>query len=100
VLSCRASEIRVPDRRRGGRAASRRSTDRSHNADHDAEHAYAAAWTLAPGERRSPRALAAVGLAGWAATALSLPVTPVVAGAAVLLAGAATYGVRARRLRA
>jgi hypothetical protein len=41
-----------------------------------------------------------VGLAGCAAMALSLPGTSVVAGAAVLLAGAATYGMRARRQRA
>jgi basic amino acid/polyamine antiporter, APA family len=49
--------------------------------------ANAAAWTLAPGERRWPRALAALGLAGCVLLACTLPARSVIAGALVLASG-------------
>ncbi|MGK5729413.1 APC family permease [Streptomyces sp. URMC 124] len=54
--------------------------------------ANAAAWTLTPEEGRPPRAVPITGLTGCAALAFALPATSVVAGSAVLAAGAAAYG--------
>jgi APA family basic amino acid/polyamine antiporter len=59
--------------------------------------ANAAAWTLGPAGRRWPRWRAGAGLAGCLVLAASLPVTSVLAGAAVLGAGAALWAVRAAR---
>jgi basic amino acid/polyamine antiporter, APA family len=59
--------------------------------------ANAAAWTLAPAGRRRVRWLAGAGVAGCLVLAASLPVTSVLAGAAVLGAGAAVWGVRSAR---
>jgi basic amino acid/polyamine antiporter, APA family len=59
--------------------------------------ANAAAWTLAPAQRRWPRWLAGTGVAGCLALAASLPATSVLAGAAVLGAGAAAWVVRSAR---
>ncbi|GGX29614.1 APC family permease [Streptomyces lomondensis] len=65
--------------------------------------ANASAWTLSPEEGRPARAIPVIGLIGCAALAFALPGTSVVAGAAVLAAGAGWYGVRrvtaARRTR-
>ncbi|THA56465.1 APC family permease [Streptomyces sp. A1136] len=57
--------------------------------------ANASAWTLDSGVK--DRAGAAVGLAGCVALACALPLASAVAGAAVLLSGAAVYAVRSRR---
>lgn len=57
--------------------------------------ANASAWTLDSGVK--DRAGAAVGLAGCVALACALPVASAIAGAAVLLSGAAVYAVRSRR---
>jgi APA family basic amino acid/polyamine antiporter len=59
--------------------------------------ANAAAWTLATAGRRRLRWLAGAGVAGCLVLAASLPVTSVLAGAAVLGAGAAVWGVRSAR---
>ncbi|MFD4829144.1 APC family permease [Streptomyces uncialis] len=59
--------------------------------------ANAAAWTLTPGEGRPPRLVPLVGLAGCGALAFALPVVSVISGAAVLVLGAAVYGVRKAR---
>ncbi|MFI7093630.1 APC family permease [Streptomyces lydicus] len=59
--------------------------------------ANAAALTLTAAEHRPPRVVPVVGLAGCLVLAFALPATAVVAGAAVLAAGAAAYGVRAVR---
>ncbi|HVG64563.1 MAG TPA: APC family permease [Actinomycetota bacterium] len=59
--------------------------------------ANAAALTLRPGERRWPRWLAGAGLAGCLLLAASLPVSSVLAGAAVLGIGAAVWVVRRGR---
>jgi basic amino acid/polyamine antiporter, APA family len=59
--------------------------------------ANAAAWTLGPGGRPRPRWLPAAGVAGCLALAASLPASSVLAGAAVLAAGAAVWAVRAAR---
>ncbi|MEU9947453.1 APC family permease [Streptomyces sp. NPDC047939] len=56
--------------------------------------ANAAAWTLAPFEGRPPRLVPVIGLAGCAALAFALPVATVISGAAVLVLGAAVYGLR------
>ncbi|NYI03938.1 APC family permease [Allostreptomyces psammosilenae] len=56
--------------------------------------ANASAWTLSRAEGRPPRAVPVVGLAGCLVLAFSLPLSSVLAGAAVLAAGAALYGVR------
>ncbi|MWA09112.1 APC family permease [Streptomyces sp. BA2] len=56
--------------------------------------ANAAAWTLAPGEGRPPRAVPVLGLAGCLLLAFSLPLSSTVSGAAVLAAGAVAYFVR------
>lgn len=58
----------------------------------------AAALTLSRRERRWPRALAALGLAGCVLVAVSLPVPSVVSGLAVLSLGLAVFGV-SRALR-
>jgi basic amino acid/polyamine antiporter, APA family len=56
--------------------------------------ANAAAWTLPPEQRRWPRALAAAGLVGCAALALTLPLPSVIAGGGLLLVGAGVYALR------
>ena len=67
--------------------------------------ANASAWTLRPDERRWPRWLAALGLGGCALLAFTLPLPSVLAGAAVLAAGAAIRAIprghrrRSRRRR-
>jgi APA family basic amino acid/polyamine antiporter len=53
--------------------------------------ANASAFTLAPGERRWPRALTVLGLAGCLVLAFSLPWESVVVGAAVVGAGAIAF---------
>jgi APA family basic amino acid/polyamine antiporter len=53
--------------------------------------ANAAAWRLAPDERRSPRWLSALGLAGCLTLACALPVASVLGGGIVLGAGALVY---------
>jgi APA family basic amino acid/polyamine antiporter len=58
--------------------------------------ANASAWTLGRDERRAPRAVAVAGVLGCAIVAFSLPATSVLAGAAVLLAGAAVWGAKER----
>ncbi|MFI0776910.1 APC family permease [Streptomyces sp. NPDC021212] len=58
--------------------------------------ANASAWTLMPAEGRPARAVPVVGLAGCVALAFALPLTSVVAGAAVIAAGAVAYGLRRR----
>ncbi|GAA4577052.1 APC family permease [Planotetraspora kaengkrachanensis] len=56
--------------------------------------ANAAAWTLAPAEGRPPRIVPVLGGVGCLVLAFALPLSSVVAGAAVLAVGAAAYGVR------
>ncbi|MGV9251972.1 APC family permease [Streptomyces sp. NPDC003697] len=56
--------------------------------------ANAAARTLSPDEGRPPRLVPVIGLAGCAALALAQPPATVASGAAVLVVGAAVYGVR------
>ncbi|WP_406368325.1 APC family permease [Streptomyces sp. NBC_01546] len=56
--------------------------------------ANASAWTLSPDEGRPARIIPVVGLAGCLVLAFALPVSSVIAGAAVLSAGAAAYAVR------
>jgi APA family basic amino acid/polyamine antiporter len=53
--------------------------------------ANASAWTLGLQERRAPRAVAVAGVLGCIVIAFSLPATSVIAGAAVLLVGAACW---------
>jgi APA family basic amino acid/polyamine antiporter len=50
--------------------------------------ANASAWTLRPEHRRWPRALAAAGIVGCAALAVTLPPASAIAGAGVLIVGA------------
>ncbi len=57
----------------------------------------ASALTLRRSERRWPRWIAAVGLAGGVTLALTLPVPSVLAGAAVLMAGVIVFRVRGQR---
>lgn len=57
----------------------------------------ASALTLEPSERRWPRWIAAVGLAGCMTLAFTLPVPSVLAGAAVLLTGVIVFRVRGQR---
>ncbi|MFF3755162.1 APC family permease [Streptomyces sp. NPDC002018] len=59
--------------------------------------ANAAALTLTSAEKRPPRAVPVLGLAGCLLLAFALPLPSVVSGAAVLAAGAAVYAVRAVR---
>jgi APA family basic amino acid/polyamine antiporter len=56
--------------------------------------ANASAWTLSPSERRWPRPIAAAGLVGCVALALTLPLGSVVAGASLLAVGSAGYWLR------
>ncbi|RPF37421.1 APC family permease [Streptomyces sp. TLI_185] len=56
--------------------------------------ANASAWTLTEEENRPPRLVPVVGLAGCLLLAFTLPASSVAWGAAVLLLGAAAYGVR------
>ncbi|SDI59648.1 APC family permease [Nonomuraea jiangxiensis] len=56
--------------------------------------ANASAWTLTPEEGRPARLIPVVGLAGCLVLAFSLPLSSVIAGAAVLAAGVAAYGLR------
>jgi APA family basic amino acid/polyamine antiporter len=56
--------------------------------------ANAAALTLSADERRWPRTLAVLGLAGCVLIAVNLPVATVVGGASVLAAGLALFGIR------
>lgn len=56
--------------------------------------ANAAAWTLAPDEGRPARIVPIVGTSGCLVLAFALPLASVLAGAAVIAAGAAAYGVR------
>ncbi|MEV0371565.1 APC family permease [Streptomyces sp. NPDC050636] len=62
--------------------------------------ANASALTLTAAEKRPPRIVPVVGLAGCTALAFALPPASVISGAAVLAAGAAAYGVRAAVTRA
>jgi APA family basic amino acid/polyamine antiporter len=55
-----------------------------------------AAWTLQPGERRWPRALAGGGIVGCAALCVSLPASSVIAGAAVVGVGVAGWAIARR----
>jgi APA family basic amino acid/polyamine antiporter len=59
--------------------------------------ANASAWTLAPDQRRWPRWLAGLGLAGCAVLAATLPTTSVATGAGVLALGAVSWLLRHRR---
>ena len=59
--------------------------------------ANASAATLTAAERRPPRWLPTVGLLGCVVLAVSLPLTSVIAGTAVLVTGAAVYAARSRR---
>jgi APA family basic amino acid/polyamine antiporter len=56
--------------------------------------ANASAWTLRPGHRRWPRALAAAGIVGCAALAVTLPPASAIVGAGVLIAGALLWAAR------
>ncbi|MGW5733400.1 MULTISPECIES: APC family permease [Streptomyces] len=56
--------------------------------------ANACAWTLTPAEGRPARIIPVVGLAGCLVLAFALPLASVLAGGAVLLAGAAAYALR------
>ncbi|WP_052849898.1 APC family permease [Streptomyces avicenniae] len=56
--------------------------------------ANASAWTLSAAEGRPPRLVPAVGLAGCAALAFTLPLSSVASGATVLALGATVYGTR------
>jgi basic amino acid/polyamine antiporter, APA family len=60
----------------------------------------AAALTLPPSQRRWPRALAVAGVAGCVVVALSLPVTAVAGGTALLALGAAVHLLHRRRAAA
>ncbi|MGQ0615963.1 MAG: hypothetical protein ACT4PW_03065 [Acidimicrobiia bacterium] len=54
----------------------------------------AAAWTLPGDQRRWPRPLAGLGVAGCLLLAVALPTASVASGSAVLAAGTATWFVR------
>ncbi|MFE9381512.1 amino acid permease, partial [Streptomyces sp. NPDC006855] len=56
--------------------------------------ANASAWTLPPAEGRPARIIPVTGLAGCLVLAFALPLPSVLTGAAVLLIGAAAYGIR------
>jgi len=58
--------------------------------------ANAAAWTLAPEQRRWPRVLSVLGLIGCVLLAFTLPLPSVLGGAAVLGAGVLVYLIRSR----
>ncbi|MEU4504943.1 APC family permease [Streptomyces sp. NPDC024089] len=59
--------------------------------------ANASAWSLTEEECRPNRLIPVIGLAGCAALAFALPVSTVVSGTAVLVLGAALYGLRKLR---
>ncbi|MFD8911475.1 APC family permease [Streptomyces sp. NPDC059575] len=59
--------------------------------------ANASAWTLTPAEGRPARIVPVGGLAGCLVLAFALPLPSVIAGAAVLVVGAAAYGTRRMR---
>ncbi|WP_327579146.1 MULTISPECIES: APC family permease [unclassified Streptomyces] len=59
--------------------------------------ANASAWTLTPQEGRPIRLVPVIGLAGCAALAFALPLSTVISGIAVLILGAALYGLRKAR---
>jgi APA family basic amino acid/polyamine antiporter len=61
--------------------------------------ANASAWTLPPEARRWPRPLTVLGVLGCAALACTLPLASVIAGGAVLAAGALVWTARAARRR-
>jgi APA family basic amino acid/polyamine antiporter len=61
--------------------------------------ANASAWTLTPAEGRPPRYVPVVGLAGCLVLAFALPVSSVIAGIAVVTAGALIYGLRRWTIR-
>ncbi|MEV6483548.1 APC family permease [Streptomyces sp. NPDC051576] len=56
--------------------------------------ANASAWTLSPAEGRPARIVPVIGLVGCLVLAFALPLDSVLAGAAVIAAGAGVYGVR------
>ncbi|RAN18104.1 hypothetical protein A3800_13660 [Streptomyces badius] len=56
--------------------------------------ANASAWTLTPAEGRPARIIPITGLTGCLVLASALPLPSVLTGSAVLLAGAAAYGIR------
>jgi APA family basic amino acid/polyamine antiporter len=56
--------------------------------------ANASAWTLSAAEGRPPRVIPVAGLTGCLVLAFALPLSSVIAGAAVLAVGAAAYGIR------
>ncbi|WNF01268.1 APC family permease [Streptomyces luomodiensis] len=56
--------------------------------------ANASAWTLTPEEGRPPRIIPVAGVAGCMVLAFALPLSSVLSGAAVLVAGAAAYSIR------
>lgn len=58
--------------------------------------ANASAWRLSPAQRRWPRWLAGLGVAGCALLAVTLPLTSVVGGAGVLAVGAVVWAARHR----
>ncbi|WUH88846.1 APC family permease [Streptomyces sp. NBC_00433] len=58
--------------------------------------ANASAWTLTPEEGRPARVVPIAGAAGCLVLAFALPLSSVLAGAAVIAAGAAVYGLRRR----
>jgi APA family basic amino acid/polyamine antiporter len=62
--------------------------------------ANASAWTLTRAEGRPPRIVPVVGTVGCLVLAFALPLGSVLAGAAVIAAGAAVYGVRKAATRA
>lgn len=59
--------------------------------------ANASAWTLTPQEGRPNRLVPVIGLAGCGALAVALPLGSVISGTAVLILGAAVYGLRKSR---
>ncbi|MFD1812946.1 APC family permease [Rhodococcus gannanensis] len=61
--------------------------------------ANASAWTLTRAERRPPRIVPVVGIAGCLVLAATLPAASVLVGAGVLAVGALVHGVRAGQLR-
>jgi APA family basic amino acid/polyamine antiporter len=56
--------------------------------------ANASAWTLTSGEGRPNRLVPAIGLTGCAVLAFALPLSTVISGVAVLVLGAAVFGLR------
>lgn len=58
--------------------------------------ANASAWTLPAEQRRWPRTLAAAGILGCAALAVTLPIASALSGAGVLAVGAVIWAIRHR----